>query len=294
MMTPMVTSTERLLARLTARLRQERRVIVAFSGGADSALLAAAAADVLGTDALAVTAVSPSLPQAERLAARELARARGIRHLEVCTDEGDRPGYVANGGDRCYHCKSALFDALAPLAAWLDAPVALGTNLDDLADHRPGQRAAAERGVIAPLVDAGFTKRDVREVSGLLGLVTARKPAAACLASRVAYGDEVTPELLARIETAEEAVRAAGFPVCRVRAHAGGTVARIEVPADDIERAAAHCGVLDTAVREAGFRFGALDLGGFTSGRMNVLLPQPSVRRRGGEETPWRAPSVGN
>ena len=142
---------------------------------------------------------------------REFARARDIRHLEVCTTEEERPGYVANGGDRCYHCKSALFDALAPLAEWLDAPIALGTNLDDLGEHRPGQRAAAERGVVAPLVDAGFTKQDVREVSELLGLATATKPAAACLASRVAYGDPVTPELLARIEAAEEAVRSVGF-----------------------------------------------------------------------------------
>jgi pyridinium-3,5-biscarboxylic acid mononucleotide sulfurtransferase len=144
--------------------------------------------------------------------------------------------------------------------------------------------------VIAPLVDAGFAKRDVREVSGLLGLATAEKPAAACLASRVAYGDRVTPELLARIEAVEEAVRAMGFPVCRVRVHADGTVARIEVPSGEIERAAACRVGLDAAVREAGFRFAALDLGGFASGRMNVLLAQPSVPRRDGEVR-WRAPT---
>jgi uncharacterized protein len=266
---------------LKARLRREKRLIVAFSGGADSAFLAAMAAEVLGTEALAVTAVSPSLPRAERLAAREFARAHGIRHLEVCTDEEDRPDYVANSGDRCYHCKSALFDALRPLAELLGAPVALGTNMDDLGDHRPGQRAAAERGVITPLVDAGFTKQAVREASHELGLETAEKPAAACLASRVAYGDPVTPQLLGRIEVAEDAVHALGFPVCRVRSHGDGTLARIEVPEADIERATACRADLDTAVRNAGFRFAALDLAGFTSGRMNVLLPLPTVPRTG-------------
>lgn len=263
------------LALLSDRLHQEQRVIIAFSGGADSALLAAVAAQTLGGEALAVTAISPSLPHAERVAAREFARAHGIRQLEVCTDEEDRTDYVANSGDRCYHCKSALFDALQPLSELLDAPVALATNLDDLADHRPGHRAATERGAVVPLVDGGFTKQAVRQASRHLGLETADKPAAACLASRVAYGDPVTPQLLRSIEAAEDGVRGLGFPICRVRAHAGGTVARIEVPANDIERAASRRTDLDTAVREAGFRFCALDLAGFTSGRMNVLLPFP-------------------
>ena len=265
------------LRELTDRLRRERRLVVAFSGGADSALLAAVAADALGREALAVTAVSPSLPHSERFAAREFARAHRIRHLEVCTDEGGRPEYVRNDGDRCYHCKSALVDALSPLAELLDATVALATNTDDLGDHRPGQRAATERGLVFPLVDAGFAKADVRAASRLLGLETADKPAAACLASRVAYGDAVTPDLLARIEAAEEAVRDMGFPVCRVRAHANGTVARLEVPARDIERAAACRTALDAALHSAGFVFGTLDLTGFTSGRLNVLLPLPSV-----------------
>jgi uncharacterized protein len=264
------------LDRLTDRLRAERRLLVAYSGGADSAFLAAVAAQVLGARALAVTAVSPSLPRSERVAARDFARTHGMRHLELCTDEQDRPEYVANDSDRCYHCKSALFDALRPLADLLEARIALGTNLDDLGDHRPGSRAAAERGVLTPLVDAGFTKREVREVSRRLGLETADKPAAACLASRVAYGDPVTPELLGRIEVAEEAVRALGFPVCRVRSHAGGTVARLEVPAGDIDRAAAGRLGLDAAVRTAGFQFVALDLAGFASGRLNVLLGEPA------------------
>jgi len=266
------------LQRLKDRLRQERRLIVAFSGGADSAFLATVAAEVLGTEALAVTAVSPSLPRSERIAARQFARSHRIRHLEVGTDEEERPGYVANDGDRCYHCKSALFDALLPLTELLGAKVALGTNLDDLSDHRPGQRAAMERGATAPLVEARFTKQAVREASRRMGLQTADKPAAACLASRVAYGDTVTPQLLERIERAEDTVRAAGFPICRVRSHGEGTVARIEVPEADVERAAACRAGLDAAVREAGFRFSALDLVGFSSGRMNVLLPVPSVR----------------
>ncbi|WP_211592592.1 ATP-dependent sacrificial sulfur transferase LarE [Microbispora sp. H10836] len=265
--------TAQLMARLTSRLREESALVVAYSGGADSALLAFAAARALGTRALAVTAVSPSLAASERAAARDFARRHALAHLEVRTDEADRPEYAANGRDRCYHCKSALFDALAPLAAAMDARIALGTNLDDLGDHRPGQRAAAERGAVAPLVDAGFTKADVRAVSRELGLVTADKPAAPCLASRVSYGDPVTPQVLRRIETAEAALRDLGFPVCRVRAHAGGTLARIEVPQAEIPRACELRERVDAAVRGAGFTFCSLDLSGFASGRLNALLP---------------------
>jgi pyridinium-3,5-biscarboxylic acid mononucleotide sulfurtransferase len=266
-----------LLAALRARLRQERRLLVAFSGGVDSALVAAVAADVLGPAAVAVTAVSASLPAAERRAARAFAQERGIGHVEVCTDELDRPEYVANGGDRCFHCKSALLDALAPLAELAGASIALGTNLDDLGDHRPGLRAAAARGAVAPLVDAGLGKDAVRRVSALLGLSTAGKPAAACLSSRVAYGDPVTPEVLRRVEVAEAAVHALGFAVCRVRAHGAGTLARLELPADELDRAAGMRAELDAAVRAAGFEFCALDLQGFASGRMNVLLGMPAA-----------------
>jgi uncharacterized protein len=272
------TSDEVKLAALRDRVRAEPRLLVAYSGGVDSALVAAVAAQELGERAVAVTAVSASLPRSERAAARAFATAHGIAHVEVATDELDRPEYVANGGDRCYHCKSALFDALAPLAALSGARIALGTNTDDLGDHRPGQAAAVARGAIAPLLDAGFGKSDVRRVSRALGLVTAEKPAAACLASRVAYGDPVTPEVLHRVEQAEEAVRGLGFPVCRVRAHGGGAVARVEVPADDVSRAAELRSELDRAVRGAGFEFCALDMQGFASGRMNVLLGMPSSR----------------
>lgn len=260
------------------RIRGAGRLLVAFSGGVDSALVAAVAAQELGSRAVAVTAVSASLPGSERDAARVFARQHGIAHVEVCTDELERPAYAVNGGDRCYHCKSALFDALAPLAALSGAAIALGTNLDDLGEHRPGLAAAAARGALAPLVDAGLGKADVRRISAELGLSTADKPAAACLASRVAYGDPVTPALLGRIEWAEDAVRALGFAVCRVRSHADGSVARLEVPARDVSRAADLAAELDAAVRAAGFEFCALDLQGFASGRMNVLLGLPGAR----------------
>ena len=271
---------------LRERLRAEQRLLVAYSGGADSALVAAVAAEQLGSRAVAVTAVSASLPARERAAARAFARAHGITHVEVATDELDRPEYVANDGDRCFHCKTALLDALVPLAELSGAAIALGTNVDDLGDHRPGQRAAALRGAITPLVDAGLTKAAVREVSRALGLATAAKPAAACLSSRVAYGDPVTREVLARVEAAEDAVHAMGFPVCRVRAHAGGTLARLELPADELARATQMRAELDAAVRAAGFEFCALDLQGFRSGRLNVLLGLPAVAAAGVSTSP--------
>ncbi|MGE3285058.1 MAG: ATP-dependent sacrificial sulfur transferase LarE [Pseudonocardia sp.] len=271
----MVESSE--LAALRAAVRDGGPLLVAFSGGVDSALVAVVAVQELGAAAVAVTAVSASLPRAERSAARAFARAHGIRHVEVCTDELDRPGYVANGGDRCVHCKDALLDALVPLAELAGARIALGTNADDLREHRPGQRAAEARGALAPLVAAGLGKAAVRAVSAELGLATAEKPAAACLSSRVAYGDPVTAEVLARIEAAEAAVHALGFPVCRVRVHAGGTLARLELPAERLDEAvSSRRADLDEAVRGAGFAFCALDLRGFASGRMNVLLGMPA------------------
>lgn len=266
-------------AALRERVRAAGRLLVAYSGGVDSALLAVVAAQELGTGAVAVTAVSASLPHSERVAARAFARAHGVSHVEVCTDELDRPEYAANDGDRCYHCKSALLDVLTPLAALSGARIALGTTCDDLGDHRPGQRAAALRGAVAPLVDAGLGKAGVRRVSALLGLVTADKPAAACLSSRVAYGDPVTPEVLRRIEIAEDALHALGFGVCRVRTHGQGTVARVELPEADLDRAASCRAEIDAAVRGAGFAFCALDLQGFRSGRMNVLLGMPGGAR---------------
>jgi pyridinium-3,5-biscarboxylic acid mononucleotide sulfurtransferase len=269
------------LERLTERLAQEDRLLTAFSGGADSALLAACAHLVLGDRALAVTAVSASLPSRERASARDFTRERGIAHVELCTDELQRPAYVRNDSGRCFHCKSALMDAMIPLARAMGARIALGTNLDDLADYRPGQGAARDRGAVFPLVDAGLAKADVRALSHELGLSTAAKPAAACLSSRIAYGDAVTAELLSQIERAEDALHQAGFSECRVRAHAGGSVARIEVPPGDFSRLVASRDHLVGAVRTAGFAFVTLDIAGLRSGSMNILLPDPVIARGG-------------
>ncbi|GAA2128599.1 ATP-dependent sacrificial sulfur transferase LarE [Nocardioides bigeumensis] len=258
---------------LRSEIARSTRLLVGFSGGADSALLAYAAHDVLGEAAVAATAVSASLPAAERRGAADFCRELGIAHVEVCTDELGRPEYARNGADRCFHCKSALFDALEPLARMSGADIAVGTNLDDLGSrHRPGQTAAAQRDVRRPLADAGLTKADVRAVSAMLGLPSAAKPAAACLASRVAYGDQVTEALLARIEAAEVTLHQLGFPESRVRSHADGAVARVEVPAADLPRLVDLRDEVTAGVKAAGFTFCSLDLDGFRSGSMNALL----------------------
>ena len=259
------------LEALRDRLRELAPMVVAFSGGADSAFLAYVAHDTLGAERVTVaTAVSPSLADDELSDCRALASEWGLHLLEVETDEIDSVDYRNNDGDRCYWCKSSLMDALAPLAQVRAATVALGVNVDDLGDHRPGQRAAAERGAVFPLVDAGFTKADVREWSRVLGLRTWDKPAAACLSSRVPYGTPVTVEVLGRIERAERALRTLGFRELRVR-HYGDT-ARIEVPLHDLERVvAARADVVD-AIRSAGYAYVTLDLEGLRSGNLNDAL----------------------
>src|SRR5581483_443574 len=219
--------TDDKLARLRADLSALPRVVVACSGGVDSCLLAVVAHQALGPSALVVTAVSPAVPAEEVAQVEALAARFGFRWRAVRTAELERPGYVANAGDRCYHCRSELFDVLGPVAEaeGPGTPVVVGTIVDDLSDHRPGQRAAAERGVRTPLADAGFTKADVREAARALGLAVWDKPAAACLASRIPYGTPVTIGTLDRVGRAEAAVRALGFAELRVRHY--GDLARL-------------------------------------------------------------------
>ena len=251
------------------------RAVVAYSGGVDSTFLAKMAYDALGGQAMAVTAVSPSLAGAERDDATRFAAQIGIRHEFIETRELDNPAYRANDSSRCFHCKAELFDRLREFVAERGIQHMLyGPVIDDLGDFRPGMAASRERGARAPLVEAGLRKAEVRELSKRLGLSSWDKPAVACLSSRVAYGSQVTVEKLRQIEDAEALLRAEGFRELRVRHH--GPIARIEVPESELARFtqdSARRQRIIQGLKTLGFTYVTLDLQGFRSGAMNEALP---------------------
>jgi pyridinium-3,5-biscarboxylic acid mononucleotide sulfurtransferase len=285
MATRMQDSIDSKHAALLRRLKGLDGAVVAYSGGVDSTFLMHATHEALSDRALAITADSPALARKDLESAASIARSRGWRHEVVDTNELQRDGYTRNASDRCYWCKSELFDVIQPIALSLGAEVLVGTNLDDLSDHRPGIKAGRERDVMTPLADAGLTKIDVRELSRRAGLPTADRPASPCLASRLAYGVRVTEEGLRRVEAAEELVRSLGFELFRVRDH--GDTARIEVPEDEIEKAVAIRDRLVSGLKELGFVYVSIDLEGFRSGALNEVLKAPRLRTRR-EEWPSR------
>ncbi len=272
---------------LIETIRAYGRVAVAFSGGIDSTVVAQAAFEALGDDAIAVTAVSESFAEGELEEALGLARRIGIQHRVVRTEEFSNPDYRRNNPDRCYFCKNELYGRLKAMLPELGADVITsGANADDIGDYRPGLKAAAEHGVRHPLQECGFSKAEVRALALAWDLPTWDKPATPCLSSRIAYGEEATPERNRMIDQAEQWLRGRGFHILRVRYHKGD-LARIEVPIDDLPRFVELelCGELVPAFRVLGFKFVTLDLEGFRSGSLNDVIPAEVLIRGVGRAT---------
>jgi uncharacterized protein len=258
---------------LLSSLRTLDSLLIAFSGGADSAYLAWASHSALGERALSITALSASFSQHDRQQAAEFVRAAGVRHEFIETHEFENPEYIANGADRCYHCKDELFDRMESLAQERGfSAIAYGINADDTHDFRPGNRAAHEHRILAPLLDAAFSKVEIRMLSRRAGLPTWDRPASACLSSRIPYGISVTPALLSQVEHAEAALRELGFRQFRVRAH--GELARIELAPDELPRGLQSdmAEKIARGVKDAGFAFVTIDLEGYRQGSLNSLL----------------------
>lgn len=269
--------------RLVDFIRPFKRCIVAFSGGVDSAVVAYAAQKALGEDALAITGVSASLASGELEVAQRIARAIGIRHKILQTDEFGDPNYLKNAPDRCFHCKTELYTKLAAEAASCDIAILLnGANADDGSDFRPGMTAASQYGVRSPLAECNFRKDDVRRIAQAWGIEVWDKPATPCLSSRLAYGVGVTPERLAMIDQAEAFLRGLGFDRLRVRMHEN-LLARLEVPIEELPKLCleANRSNIVGSLRQIGFRYVAIDLEGFRSGSFQQLVPAETLQRFG-------------